>query len=194
MSPRTGGTHSGDTCVIHAVDDGILVAVIDGSGHGPEAARAVERATRAISTAESLDVIPVIRLCNDLLPATRSVVMGIAACNTVKNTLTWLAVGNIAGHVVRAHPLAMPRSEMMITRGGTLGLHLPHLVPNATPLHAGDLLILATEGLIHGIAHGASSNATPQGIANGILATHAFPADDALVFVARYLGLQGATV
>lgn len=179
-----------DACVIHPVSDGVLIAVVDGARCGPSLSIDAQRAISLLESARTLDVIPLLRLCTDLVPATYGIVRGLASCNTSTGRMTWLGVSKFSGHIVRAHPLAVSGAELHLTRGGTRGLRLPPMRPFGTTLEAGDLLILATDEMEHGIAHGAPAHETAHDIAARILASHQTAVPDALVFVGRFLGVR----
>src|SRR5207245_2855891 len=76
-------------------------------------------------------------------------------------------------------------------RGGIGGSELPRPHPVVLPIAAGDTLIFTTDGIREGFAEALSSEATPQQLADHILARHGKGTDDALVLVARYLGGAG---
>jgi len=78
-----------------------------------------------------------------------------------------------------------------VTRGGIVGSELPRLQPQQHHLATGDLLIFATDGIREGFVEGLPGDATPQQLADHILARHRKGTDDALVLVARYRGRTG---
>jgi hypothetical protein len=55
-------------------------------------------------------------------------------------------------------------------------------------LLAGDVMVLATDGIDSGFAQAIAAGGTAQEIADRILAEHGKEGDDALVVVVRYLG------
>jgi hypothetical protein len=186
---------SGDSCVVRTLADGILIAVIDGLGHGSEAARAAHRAREVIERAQDRDLRTIVRACHDHLRDTRGVVIGLAALDPTADSLTWLGVGNVAGHVLRAERAEQAerswlRREELLVRGGTVGGRLPALAPIVRAVHPGDLIVLATDGLRAGFTHRIWIGDALQGIADEILASHHRADDDALVFVGRYVGRQ----
>jgi hypothetical protein len=75
-----------------------------------------------------------------------------------------------------------------LLRGGLVGYQLPALAASVVPVAAGDLLILATDGIHPAFEDGINLNETPRQIADNILSRHLKGNDDALVLVARYLG------
>ncbi len=192
IAPLAGEKSSGDSYVVRAVNEtAILIAVIDGVGHGDEAADAAQRAVQVLARTQEPNVISLVRRCHDVLTDTRGIVMSIAVLDMLQHSMTWLGVGNVAGHVLRADPNTMPVRETMLTRGGTIGLRLPMLVASVTELRPGDVFMLATDGLAPGYSSEVRLDAPLQQLADQILATYARGTDDALVLVGRYLGLEG---
>jgi len=77
-----------------------------------------------------------------------------------------------------------------LLRGGLVGFQLPELRASVIPVSVGDLLILATDGIQAGFEDEIKLNETPGQIAGKILNHHYRGNDDALVLVARYLGMH----
>jgi len=123
------------------------------------------------------------------LAGSRGVVMSLAYVGDVQPSLTWLGVGNVEGVVLYAAPKARPARASLVTRGGIVGgAELPQLRADMVPVAPGDLLIFATDGIREGFAEGLPTDATPQQLADQILARSGKGTDDALVLVARYAG------
>ena len=169
-------------CVVQSVTGGVLIAVVD------NARCDARRAVSLLASARTLDVIPLLRLCTDLIPRTYGLVRGLASCNTSTGRMTWLGVSKFSGHIMRAQPLVASDAELHITRGGTHALRLPPIRPFRTKLETGDVLVLSTDQMERGIAHDVSAHETAQDIATRILASQASATSDTLVFAGRYLG------
>ncbi|HEY2956560.1 MAG TPA: SpoIIE family protein phosphatase [Candidatus Eisenbacteria bacterium] len=182
------GQVTADLCLVRESPHGVLIAAVDGVGHGPEAVSAAQRAIDLIASAEVERPIDVVRLCHPGLRGTRGVVMSLAWFDAARDTLTWLGVGNVAGMLVRLDPTASPRTESLLCARGVVGRQMP--IPRAEILSVahGDTLVLATDGVRPQFASDLSTLGTPQAVADRILAAHATGADDALVVVARYRG------
>jgi len=182
-----GQTVSGDQHLVKAFPQGILVAVIDGLGHGQEAAHAAKTAVHTLNAAaDHASIITLIQRCHEALAQTRGVVMSLAVLNETDHTLTWAGVGNVAGALLRADQATNPAQENILLRGGVVGYQLPILTAAVIPIMPGDLLIFATDGLDGNFAHGVPVNEPPQRLATRILAQHGKGTDDALVLVARW--------
>jgi phosphoserine phosphatase RsbX len=198
-------------------DTGVLVAAIDGIGHGEEAATAAERAVRILESDPHQSVITLVSRCHEGLRTTRGVVMSLASFNTQDETMTWLGVGNVEGRLIRASPHAIPnerrsverrirslptmverrrgerrqsRSEFLLLRAGVVGSHLPALQGAVLPLRPADTLLLATDGVALPPIEDVGRGERPQAIAERILSRHKKGSDDALVVVARWVGRQ----
>lgn len=187
-SSKKGEAHSGDAYIIRTVPAGVLVAVVDGLGHGLEAHDAADRVVRLIERSVDVDVSELMRRCHQVLLGTRGAVMSIAEFNNVEHTLTWIGVGNVTGSLLRSEPGSESTREGLLTRGGVVGLQLPSIYPSVKTLARGDVVVLATDGLHPGLADHLSVEAPLQEIADELLAAHATGSDDALIFIGRFMG------
>ncbi|HEX4644161.1 MAG TPA: SpoIIE family protein phosphatase [Verrucomicrobiae bacterium] len=186
--PIAGQSVSGDLYLVKPFKNRILAAVIDGVGHGDEAAEAARQAMEIMDIHAAEPVISLVKRCHDALLRTRGVVLTVAKLDTVENTMTWLGVGNVEGRLWRADAGASHPRESVLLRGGLVGYQLPALQASVIPVAAGDLLILATDGIHPSFEDGVNRNETPRQIADEIMSRHFKGNDDALVLVVRYLG------
>ncbi|MGB6484691.1 MAG: SpoIIE family protein phosphatase [Candidatus Acidiferrales bacterium] len=184
-----GQEETGDWHAIVHFDSGALVAVVDGLGHGAEAAVAARIATEVLEQNAQQSVIELIRLSHEKLKATRGVVMSVASFNATDGTVTWLGVGNVEGVLLHRDPYGTVSQEVLPLRGGVVGDQLPALVASIVPVSKGDTLIFATDGVRLGFADGLKPDSV-QATADAVLARFARGTDDALVLVARYTGPQ----
>jgi phosphoserine phosphatase RsbX len=184
-----GQDEIGDRHAIVHFDDGALVAVVDGLGHGGEAAAAARIATEVLEENAEESVITLIRLCHERLKATRGVVMSLASFRASDATVTWLGVGNVEGVLLHRDPYGTVSQEVLPLRGGVVGDQLPPLVASIVPVSRGDTLIFVTDGVRLGFADSLRADSV-QATADGVLAGFARGTDDALVLVARYTGPQ----
>ena len=72
-----GQVESGDRYLVTPTPDGALVAVVDGLGHGAEAAGAALAAVTCLERAARQPVISLIQSCHGRLAATRGAVMSV---------------------------------------------------------------------------------------------------------------------
>jgi len=186
--PLEGETESGDLYLVKPFDHGVLVAAVDGLGHGPEAAAAARSAVVTLADYAYEPVISLVKRCHERLIRTRGTVMSLASLNALDSTMTWLGVGNVEGVLLRADGMASPARESILLRGGVVGCQLPALHAAILPVTRGDVLILATDGIRGGFVEDVTLSDPPQQIADHVLAQYGKETDDALVLVARYLG------
>src|SRR5438105_2013785 len=115
-----GEDESGDLYLVKPFEGGMLVAVVDGSGHGHEAALAARIAIASLELHPDEGVIQLVRRCHEQLKGTRGVVMSLASFNGIENTMTWVGVGNIEGLLLRCGPSLNPSQESLLMRAGVV--------------------------------------------------------------------------
>jgi serine phosphatase RsbU (regulator of sigma subunit) len=186
--PLPGEAVSGDRHAVIPIAPGLLVAVADGLGHGYEASLAAEVAVTALTAHAHLPVDRIVRHCHEALIKTRGVAMSIASLDWRDETMTWLAIGNVAGLLLHADEQGGLEREHILMRGGIVGLRLPQLRAATIRLHRGDLLILATDGVREGFQREVRLDLNPQETSDRILARYGKTTDDALVLVGRWKG------
>jgi phosphoserine phosphatase RsbX len=179
---------SGDVHVVAEFDHGILVGVIDGLGHGYEAAVAANAAARVLAAFAGEPLPALVERCHEALRRTRGAVMSLASIDGRDGSMTWTGIGNVEGVLVPGAGAPERRRETILLRGGIVGYQLPAVRTATLSLTGGDTLVLATDGIHSGFWSDLTPHAGPQELADGILARHARGSDDALVLVARYLG------
>jgi negative regulator of sigma-B (phosphoserine phosphatase) len=179
-----GEIESGDRHVVCPFSDGVLVAVIDGLGHGVEAAAAARVAAGVLEKHAGGPVTALVERCHDSLRSTRGVTLSLATISARACVLTWAGVGNVEGLLRRAHP-GLP-DEKLLLRNGVVGSHVPPLRARVIALQRDDLLVFTTDGVAHDVARTLPLRGTLQAIANGALARGNKGVDDALVLLVRY--------
>jgi negative regulator of sigma-B (phosphoserine phosphatase) len=184
----TGQTESGDLSLIEPIEAGLLVAAVDGLGHGPEAAAAARIAAETLRAHSGEGVGDLLGRCHQRLKGTRGAVMSLASFDSSAETMTWAGVGNVEGMLLRAPPSSGPARESLLLLGGLIGERLPSHRAATLPLRPGDVLVFATDGIRHGFHISVRLDAPAQEIANDTLERFATGHDDALVVVVRWLG------
>lgn len=183
-----GERQSGDAALVCAREGGILVAVVDGLGHGEEAAAAAGVAIATLRQHATQPLAALLQQCHQTLLPTRGAAMALATLDTVSASLNWCGVGNIEG-ILLAPRHGTPHGKRYLTnRGGVVGYRLPALCASSEPLSPGDLLIFATDGIDERFVAGGIPRGTPSHVARAILDRHGKATDDALVLVLHWLG------
>jgi negative regulator of sigma-B (phosphoserine phosphatase) len=185
-----GQTESGDQHLVCCRQGGILIAAIDGIGHGEEAAAAAKAAVSLLKAGADEPVISLVQRCHEGLRSTRGIVLSLASIDPVHGMMTWLGVGNVQGVLMRAGAGKGVVEQELLLRAGVVGSQMPPLQAAVLPIAQGDTLIFATDGVRSEFVKGLSALEPPQRAADRILEQYGRKNDDALVFVARLTGIQ----
>jgi negative regulator of sigma-B (phosphoserine phosphatase) len=180
-----GEQMSGDLHLVRPSSDGALVAVVDGLGHGSEAAEAAKKAIETIDAHPEESIISLVRRSHDELKATRGVAMTIALFNRMESTVTTLGIGNVEATLLRANQAP---SESVLLRGGVIGYQLPALRATVFPIYPGDLMVFATDGIRNNFTENINLEESPRRVVEQILEQSFRGNDDALVLAVRYAG------
>ena len=124
-----GETEFGDAHLLVPSTGGFLAAVVDGLGHGPEAAAASRTAVAALCRDPDAPVEDLVHRCHKDLAKTRGAVISLVSFSVESGLMTWLAVGNVEGVLYRADPAMVPPKESLLPRGGVVGYQMPPLRP-----------------------------------------------------------------
>jgi serine phosphatase RsbU (regulator of sigma subunit) len=184
--PLPGQQESGDLSLIKRVGVGTLVAVVDGLGHGQEAASAAHAAVGALERYAREPLSDLVRRCHEALVGLRGVVLGLGYLDPQAATLTWLGVGNVGGVLLRADAGSRPARVTLVASAGFIGAEQAHPMTRSVPLALGDTVILYSDGIRDGFADSVVLAQSPQEIADLVITRHIKGNDDALVLVARY--------
>ncbi|NJD23005.1 MAG: hypothetical protein FIA82_10125 [Melioribacter sp.] len=142
-----GQKESGDLYVIKELPEKVVIGVVDGMGHGHEAAIAAKLAVETLEANAGLSCINLVKLCHEKLKTTRGVVMALASINYTDDTVTWLSIGNVEGILLRADSEVKPSYESIFICRGVLGYRISQLYATILPISKDDLLILSTDGI-----------------------------------------------
>ncbi len=182
-----GDEESGDLGVVAPFPGGALAAVIDGLGHGAEAALAARVAASVLCERAGEPVVDLVERCHAALRRTRGAVMTLCRFDVAASSMTWVGVGNVEALLLPGALSAGPRSDLLI-RGGVVGYQLPPLRCVTLHVAGGATLVMATDGVRGGFASRPIPPGPPAAVADRLLREHARGTDDALVLCARYLG------
>lgn len=182
-----GESECGDSYLVREFQGGVLIGVMDGLGHGSEAAYASQRAVSILSQNPQESLMSLVKRCHQELQMTRGVVISLAAIDYVEEAITWLSVGNVDGILCRADGQANPAIEHIFHRGGVVGYQLPQIRASVLPIAKGDLLIFSTDGIRTDFYEQIKMKESPRKIAEEIGEKYRKESDDGLVLVVRYL-------
>lgn len=185
-----GQNESGDQHLVCCSRDNILIAAIDGLGHGEEAAEAAKLATTILRQEVNEPVISLVRICHEKLRQGRGAVMSLASIDAAHGMMTWLGIGNVHGLLMRPGQNGATQHDTLLLRGGVVGGQLPPLQAAVLPVANGDTLVFATDGVRNEFLEGLSRLEAPQRAADRILQRYQSGTDDALALVVRLTGIR----
>jgi len=180
-STLAGETESGDQCLVAEFPDGALAAVVDGLGHGPEAAAAAQAAVASLARHPADPVLQLLQDCHADLRKTRGAVISLVSFDLHAATITWAGVGDVEGVMIRGEPAGRAARESILLRSGVVGYQLPRLRETTHSLGAGDTVLLATDGVGHRFTGTDCRGLTADEIARDVMDNHRKGTDDALV-------------
>src|SRR5258707_12682754 len=141
-----GQGESGDLHLVCCNRNGVLVAAIDGIGHGEEAASVSKAAAALLRSSADEPVISLVERCHEKLRGTRGAVLSLAFIAPEQHMMTWLGVGNVQGVLMRANANGGNAQESLLLRAGVIGSQLPSLQDTVLPLSPRDTLAFPTDG------------------------------------------------
>lgn len=141
VRPMPSETVSGDVAVHFELPNGILMALIDVSGHGFEANKLATQIHDYLEQHVSVDPIELMSDLHLQLKGTRGAAAGLLYVDTDNGTASYCGVGNTGVYRVKGEPWHP------ISKDGVLGQRLPTLREQKTALANGDLILMWTDGL-----------------------------------------------
>jgi anti-sigma regulatory factor (Ser/Thr protein kinase) len=142
--PKAGETVGGDAWTVMSGHDGFLICVVDGLGHGPEAAMAAragiasvtEGATRAHSVTE------LVERAHLAMRPTRGAALAVARVTPEKAICNFCGVGNISACL-----LSRGQSRSLVSTAGILGHQIHRIKEFQYPFSEDTLFIMHSDGL-----------------------------------------------
>lgn len=183
--PLPGYAESGDRCLVQVANGSAMLAVIDGIGHGREAALASGAVIEILEAHGHEPLFQLFRRCHARLQSTRGAAMVIVRYEPAAARIQWLGAGSVRAIMLRGRPGGGAAAHEMLVYSGTVGVKLPTLEASTLPTLGGDQLVLATDGVDIGFAGSLRHGEPPQAQAERLFATFRNHSDDALILVAR---------
>lgn len=140
--PIRGETECGDGWWAARDGAGARVAVIDGLGHGPQAAVAAAAALRVMHEQATASLADLLQDMHGALRATRGAAAGIADISPSRSTVEFTGVGNIAGTVI-----GESATRRTVSHAGIVGHEMRKSGSFTYPWSDDSLLVLHSDGL-----------------------------------------------
>ena len=180
--PCAGETESGDACVVKDFPHAALIAVVDGLGHGAEAARAARAAIAVVESSTTPSLSQIATACHSVLRETRGAAMTLV-CIGRDGTMSWLGIGNVSAVLIRRSDTE--GRDVIVSRGGLVGNQLPSVAPTTLSVFPGDTLVITTDGVRWDPHDEVALLMELEPTARELIDQYAITTDDALVVVAR---------
>ncbi|MDO8844839.1 SpoIIE family protein phosphatase [Methylicorpusculum sp.] len=182
--PFQGESDCGDQCGWWTTGSRILMAVADGLGHGPEAAKAATAAINGINDHLGYSCEEIFEQCNKRLHDTRGAALALAMIEPEANRMTIGSVGNI-----RVVLIGKSRTLRFGATRGIVGSGYSKLIFESISINPGEVLAMFSDGLnedigIHELLDNSDRSSLDE--AQAILDRWAKPEDDAAVLIYRY--------
>jgi len=174
---------NGDAYFIRRRAGQMLLAVVDGLGHGHGAREASQAALAVLAEWQGDGLEEIFRAAHAALRTTRGAVMGACVIDTARGAFQYAGVGNVEVRVFNA-----PEPVRPISNNGTLGARMDRLRVWSYPWAEGAWVVLASDGVSASwdmndypglLQH------SPQLLAGILMRDYGRDTDDATVLVAR---------
>jgi len=133
---------SGDAWNVWSNGSVVTIALADGLGHGPEAAKAAQLAIKVLSAAHSETPAAAMQIAHQALRPTRGAAAALTAIDLAAATVRFIGVGNIA--CVFCEP---DTTRHTVSLGGTLGHEARTFREFTYPWHHEAVAVMHSDGL-----------------------------------------------
>jgi anti-sigma regulatory factor (Ser/Thr protein kinase) len=141
--PLGGETMCGDAWAVVGGPGRSMALVVDGLGHGPDAAEAAQVATQSFrANAAAGTPAEIVRSLHDALRGTRGAAALVVELDAAHRTVRVAGIGNVAGSIE-----AGGSSRSMVSHHGVLGHEVRKIGEFAYPWPAGALVVLHSDGI-----------------------------------------------
>ena len=141
--PMAGQTVSGDAWGAHSDARRQVFIVVDGLGHGPQAAEAAAEAMRIFEQKSAIAPVELIEEVHLALRATRGAAVAVASIDTERDVLRYAGVGNIVASLVTPGSAR----QSLASHNGTAGHAMRRLQEFTYPVRPGATLVMHSDGL-----------------------------------------------
>lgn len=141
--PVKGERDCGDLWQVAEFGGRLLATVVDGLGHGIDAAEAAEEAVRIFDSNLSHTPCAILERTHDALRKTRGAAMSIAEYNFEKPCVRFAGIGNVGAAMISSE-----RQQSMVSHNGTLGAQIRRCQEFEYSLPASSTLVMHSDGLL----------------------------------------------
>lgn len=145
--PAPRETQSGDTWRWAQRDGHAALLLVDGLGHGPEAAKAADAAAEAFQAAAFSPLAQLYEGVNVRMRGTRGGAVAVAHLLSKQQTVRYAGIGNIGGHLRSVAPGEKKNGQGLVSHNGIVGVQMPRVREFEHPCPRNGLLIMYSDGL-----------------------------------------------
>jgi len=182
--PMPGEEFCGDAWSAHADAGGRTVLVVDGLGHGPEAATAAQAAVREFQRCRAEPPQAIVEALHQALRPTRGGAVAVARIDDASDTVSYAGVGNIAAALAGAGG----GLRRLVSHNGTAGLNARRIQAFEYPGARNGLLVMHSDGISASWSldrYPGLARAHPLLVAGVLYHHHSRGRDDAAIVVTR---------
>jgi hypothetical protein len=140
--PYKGERACGDAWACEKTSDRTLLVLVDGLGHGWEAAEAAQEAASSFRKNCTRAPGEILSYMHDALRKTRGAAAAVCEIRPAEGTLTYAGVGNTVGVV-----LSRKVSRNLVSHNGTLGVTIPRIQEFRVEWPPDGILVMHSDGL-----------------------------------------------
>ncbi|MFO0658393.1 MAG: SpoIIE family protein phosphatase [Polyangiaceae bacterium] len=192
VRPISGEIASGDLAMVSRTQSGVLVALIDGLGHGRSAAEAASLCARTIDEHREQELDEIFSIAHRVLRTGRGAVAAIARLDAVRREIEFAGIGNIATTIVHANKGSGASKVSPLTMAGVLGSAYRKIRSQRLPFDAGDAVLMHTDGVRSRFDPIVIQSATAQSAADEIISVYGKDTDDAGCLFVRAVSAKPA--
>lgn len=183
IRPCMGEGVSGDAVITIPLEHGLLVAMVDVLGHGPEAHELTKVIAEYLESRATPNVSALMKQLHQHLKGTRGAAAGLCAVDSDAGTLDYVGIGNTS---MRRFGESETR---LISNDGVLGQNMRTPLLQSLELDSGDLLILCSDGVSERFSSSEYSglrHQAPKDVVRTILDRFGKDHDDSACVAIRY--------
>jgi negative regulator of sigma-B (phosphoserine phosphatase) len=180
--------YGGDAYLVKKLADKILIAVIDGLGHGRMAYEAASRTLELLADNNDPELDKLLENIHKALISTVGVVIGLALVDQQTQQITFTGIGNI---IVK---LISRKTTEIFLPAGILGYQTNNSFQRVIAFSPDDILLMHTDGIADNYNLHSFSPLTlssPVQIVRTLMSGYRRPSDDALILAASELWKEG---
>jgi anti-sigma regulatory factor (Ser/Thr protein kinase) len=140
--PASGETECGDAWQEEQRPGSATILVVDGLGHGPDAAVAAREAVRAFEASAEALPVPRVEALNAALRATRGAALAVAHIDAARKTVRFAGLGNITAAIHRQDSV-----RHLVSQHGTAGHGTRRVEEYTYPWDDQSVLVMHSDGI-----------------------------------------------